>query len=219
MYRRFCIDVFSRYRVDRVNFIGDIVDGHAIGFWDHDPNGRSASDEADQAERDVAVWHRTFPGASVEVGNHDARHYRLARKHGLPDRYLRGYSEVWRTPTWNWKLTHKFDGVLYEHGTGTSGKDAAYNRMMQKRVSIVMGHIHSWPGVKWHANEFDRKFGMNVGCGIDIRAYAFEYGQSNANRPVLGCGIVIDGEHAIFEPMPCGPGEKYHRSRARKRHR
>lgn len=213
MYRRFCMDTFSKWQVNHVHFIGDIVDGHALSFWDHNPNGRSAEDEATQAKRGVSSWQRTFPGSSVSIGNHDERHFRLARKHGLPDRFLRSYSEVWRTPKWDWRMSHKFDGVLFEHGTGTSGKDAAINRAMQKRLSVVMGHVHCFAGVKWHANEYDIIFGLNVGCGIDCRAYAFDYGKSFPIRPVLGCGIVIDGEQAFFVPMPCCRGEKYHRSR------
>jgi predicted phosphodiesterase len=217
MYRRFCMDTFAKWRVSHVHFIGDIVDLHALSFWDHNPNGQSAEDEHNEAAADVKLWHRTFGDSTVSIGNHDARHYRLARKHGLPDRYLRGYADVWRTPSWQWRMNHKFDGVLYEHGTGTSGKDAALNRAMQKRLSVVIGHVHCYAGVKWHANEFDAIFGLNVGCGIDCRAYAFEYGQPNAIRPILGCGIVVDGEHAYFEPMHCGRGQRYHRSRAGRR--
>lgn len=217
MYRRFCMDKFAFWKVDHVHFVGDIVDQHALSFWDHDPNGMSAEDEALVAAPDVKVWHRTFSDATVCIGNHDERHYRLARKHGLPDRYLRSYADVWETPSWNWKFEHKHDGVLYEHGTGTSGKDAALNLAIQKRTRIVIGHVHSYAGVKWHANPFNAVFGLNAGCGIDCRAYAFAYGKPFPVRPVLGCGIVIDGTCAIFEVMPCGRGEKYHRSRAGKK--
>jgi len=166
---------------------------------------------------DVSRWHRAFPDATVCVGNHDCRHYRSARKAGIPDRYLRDYAEIWRTKRWRWAEAFRHDGVLYEHGTGSTGKDAALNRAMQKRCSLVMGHVHSWAGVKWHANEFDRIFGLNAGCGIDLKAYAFEYGRPFPIRPVLGCGIVIDGEAAHFQAMPCGRGQPYHRSRAGKR--
>ena len=217
MYRRFCLDTFSKWRIDHIHFAGDIVDCHAISFWEHNPNGRSAEDEAQQAAEDVRRWRRSFNTASVSIGNHDERQFRLARKHGLPDRFLRNYADVWQTPDWDWRTTHKFDGVLYEHGTGTTGKDAALNRAMQKRCSVVIGHVHSWAGVKWHANEFNTIFGLNAGCGIDCREYAFDYGKAFPIRPVLGCGIVIDGNQALFIPMPCGKRDRYHRSRARRR--
>lgn len=219
MYRRFCADMFSAWNVDHVHCVGDIVDNHAISFWEHDPDGQSAGDEAKAARRELRQWHRTFPDLTLSIGNHDERHFRVAKKAGLPTRVLKDYADIWETPGWDFKFEHSFDGVLYEHGTGTSGKDAALNLAMQKRRSVVIGHVHCWAGVKWHANRYDTIFGMNAGCGIDCRAYAFAYGRSFPIRPVLGCGIVIDGWYATFVPMQCGTGERYHRSRATRRKR
>lgn len=214
MYLRFCQDIFEAWDIKKVHFAGDIVDAHALSFWEHDPNGLSAESEAEQAAVAVDKWHETFPRATVCIGNHDERQFRKARQAGIPDRFIRSYAAVWRTPTWKWDFNFVHDAVLYEHGTGTSGKDAALNRAMQKRTSLVMGHVHSYAGVKWHSNEFDRIFGLNVGCGIDCRSYAFDYGKAFPIRPVLGCGIVIDGVYAYFEPMRCGLKEKYHRDRS-----
>lgn len=219
MYKRFCQDVFEKWKVSHIHFTGDVVDAHALSFWMHDPNGKSANDEADAAYEEIQDWYQTFPAATVCIGNHDERHYRLARANGLPDRYLKGYREVWGTPNWNWDFQFQFDGVLYEHGTGTSGKDAALNRAMQKRKSCVMGHVHCYAGVKYHTNEDNTIFGMNAGCGIDTKLYAFEYSRSLAVKPVLGCGIVVDGNTGIFVPMQYMNGDKYHHSRARKRRR
>ena len=215
MYRRFCLDTFARWKVDEVVFIGDIVDQHAIGFWETDPDGLSAGDEGYRARVGVRKWKRSFAGKRrVCIGNHDDRQFRVAMKAGLPKMYLRDYAEVWGTPDWKWDLSHTIDGVLYEHGTGSSGKDAAINRAIQKRTSLVMGHVHSWAGVKWHTNDYNAIFGLNVGCGIDLKAYAFAYGKPFPIRPVLGCGIVIDGEFAYFESMKMGRREKYHRRHA-----
>lgn len=216
MYLRFIQDVFRKWRVDEPLFIGDMFDMHNYSFWDHDPNGLSAEDEARSAMQKAARWHKVFPGKRAARGNHDERAFRLAKKHGLPDRFLRPPNEVWGT-SWKWAFEHVLDGVLYTHGTGTSGKDAAINNAIQRRMSVVQGHVHSYAGVKYHCNPTSRIFGMNVGCGIDVRAYAFEYGRAFAVRPVLGCGIVADGEFAVFVPMACGKGEPYHRSRAGKK--
>lgn len=216
-YLRFVKDTFRKWKVNRVVLIGDIVDAHALGFWDHSPNGMSAEDESAAAARELVAWKKAFPKAAVCIGNHDERNYRTARKAGLPDRFLRSYADVWDTPGWAWDFSHTIDGALYEHGTGTSGKDAALNRAVQKRTSLAIGHVHSYAGVKYHSNEFDRIFGINVGCGIDCRAYAFDYGKAFPVRPVLGCGIVIDGKEAHFCPMPCGEGEPYHRSKGKRK--
>jgi len=214
MYSRFVEDIFNQWEVQKVHFIGDIVDAHALGFWDHDPDGSSAEDESEQAFQKLVAWKKLFPTATVSIGNHDERHFRVAKKAGLPSRYLRDYKTVWDTPKWDWGFEHIYDGALYEHGTGSSGKDAAINRAIAKRCNLVMGHTHTYAGVKYHTNDFNRIFGLQVGCGIDIDAYAFAYGKTFPVRPVLGCGVVINGSEAYFEPMPCGPNEKYHRSRA-----
>lgn len=216
MYRKFVSDVFDSWDVRHVHFVGDLVDLHALGFWDHDPNGLSAESESEAAAVGVQRWRDQFPKATVSIGNHDERQYRRARKAGIPDRYIRDYADVWQTPKWDWQMWHRFDGVLYEHGTGSSGKDAALNRAVQKRTSLVMGHVHSYAGCKYHTNEFSRIFGLNVGCGVDCEAYAMAYGRPFPIRPVLGCGVVIDGEAAYFEPMPCGVGERYHKSKGGK---
>lgn len=217
MYMRFVQDVFATYRVNRVHFIGDIVDNHALGFWDHDPNGMSAEDEAAAAERYVQRWYKLFPRATVSIGNHDERPDRVAKKYGMPARFIRTYADVWKTPKWKWEFEHSIESVLYIHGTGTSGKDAAYNNAVERMMSVTQGHVHGRAGVKYHCNPNFRIFGMNVGCGIDIPAYAFAYGKAFTTRPVLGCGVVKDGEFAVFVPMACGAGEPYHRSRAGKK--
>lgn len=216
-YMDFCSDTFEKHGVDKIVNIGDVVDGHALSFHDHDPNGRSAEDESELAMKEVQRWYRAFPSMRVCIGNHDARYFRTAQKAGIPNRYIKSYREVWNTPKWLWALEHTIDGVLYEHGTGSSGKDAAYNRARDQRCSVAMGHVHSFGGVKFHMNPFNRIFGLNVGCGIDIGAYAFEYGKMFTTRPTLGCGVVFDGQVGLFVPMPCGRGERYHRSRFTKR--
>lgn len=210
-YLRFVRDTFRQHKVTKIVFIGDIVDSHALGFWDNDPNGHSAEDEASLAAAELKRWVKAFPKALVCIGNHDERHYRMARKAGLPDRFLKSYADVWGTKGWQWGMSHRIDGVLYTHGTATSGKDAAINLAIQKRISTVIGHVHTFAGVKYHANDDSRIFGMNVGCGIDCRAYAFAYGRDFPTRPVLGCGIVRHGNEAHFFPMQCSPGEKYAR--------
>ena len=46
-------------------------------------------------------------------------------------------------------------------------------------------------------------WGLAVGCGVDQRSMAFAYGKHFAKKPVIGCGVVIDGvPHAV--PMDLG---------------
>lgn len=213
-YFRFISDMRDKYDPDTIVHIGDVVDQHSASVkYLSDPNGRSTGDEFKLARKRLAKWHDAFPDVRVCIGNHDARHIQAARKVGLNDEYLRDYAEVWNTPSWTWRDKFFLDGVLYEHGTGTVGKDAAIRRAINQRSSLVMGHTHTFAGVTYHANASDLIFGLNVGCGIDARAYAFEYGTCFTNKPVLGCGLVIDGEEASFIAMGCGAGQKYRRRR------
>lgn len=216
-YLDFICDTFEAWSVDTIYLAGDVVDQHALGFWEHDPDGLSASSELDEAVRLIQQWHTALGEVTVSIGNHDARHVRTAKKAGIPSRYLRSYSDIFGTPNWKWVMSDVVDGVLYEHGTGSSGKFAAYNRALQKRQSVVIGHCHSGGGVLYHCNETSRIFGLNVGCGIDVERYAFEYGRPFPIRPTLGCGVVLDGDQAIFEPMLIGKGERYRRTKKRRR--
>ena len=75
-------------------------------------------------------------------------------------------------------------------------------------MSAVIGHAHSYLGVKYNANPRNIVFGMNVGCGIDIDAYAMRYGKYFKLKPTLGCGVVISKTEAYSVPM----SEKYFRS-------
>jgi len=200
-YLRFCSDIFEAWSVSQVVFIGDVVDHHRLSFHQQDPSSHSAEDEASLAMIEVQRWYDVFPSAKVCIGNHDERHFRVARSSGMPDRYVKSYKDLWETPGWDWKMEHWIDNVLYEHGTGSSGRDAAYRRAVDKRTSLVMGHVHTGGGVKFHCNERSRIFGLNVGCGIDVRSFAFAYGRPFPVRPTLGCGIVIGGVCAYFEPF------------------
>jgi hypothetical protein len=209
-YRQFCKDTQRKWKTGETVFIGDLVDLHALSFHDHDPDGMSPGDEIIAARKAVGKWHKTFPDAKVCIGNHDARTIRLARKAGLPVEALKDFADIWGTPTWDWQWEHTIDNVLYLHGTGASGLGAARALMMKRRKSVVIGHTHTNAGINYHTNNDDRIFGLNVGCGIDCQRYAFAYAKDMADRPVLGCGVVIDGI-GHFIPMPCGKGEKYHR--------
>lgn len=217
MYLDFCRDTFKRWKVNSVVFIGDVVDHHALSRFVHDPNGLSAESEFLAAQAGVWRWRKAFPTARVCIGNHDDRCYRTAREAGLPDRYLKTYKEIWDTPDWDWQLEFVIDGMYYFHGTGCSGKFAAYNQAIERRMSTAMGHVHSNGGVMCHTNPTSRVVGVAVGCGVDIDAYALAYGKPSPKRPVLGCAVVIDGEQAMFAPMPLSRGEKYNRRRAKRR--
>ena len=202
-YLEFCKGVYRDYDCKTVVHIGDEVDNHAISFHNSDPDGLSAGMEATHAQEGLNEWYKAFPEVTVIVGNHGALPYRQALANGIPKKFLRTYEEIWEAPDgWMWVHSAVIDGVLYEHGTGSSGKNAALNRAIDNRMSCVIGHVHSWGGVQYTANVDSTIFGMNVGCGIDNDSYAMAYGKPFTKKPTLGCGVVTDkGRRGIFVPM------------------
>jgi hypothetical protein len=49
---------------------------------------------------------------------------------------------------------------------------------------------------------------MQVGCGVDHDKEAMAYGKKYNSKPILGCGVVIDGVTAICEPMLLSGSDK-----------
>jgi predicted phosphodiesterase len=211
-YLDFVTDTFDKHRVTKVIHIGDVVDLHAISRWQKLPEAPGADDEYKETMKHIKRWRRRFPSMTITEGNHDYRTYRQAREVNIPARMLLGYNQLYQTPRWKWLAETTVDGVYYFHGTGVSGLHPAYNTMQKMLMSTVMGHIHTAGGIKWRANPEKRLFGMDVGCGVDDKHLAFKYGEHLKVRSILSCGVVIDGspQHII---MPCGKGERYHRSR------
>lgn len=193
----------DRYDVTRVVHIGDLVDWGAISFHEKNPACLNATLEAKEARRQVKRLEKAFPGAEWLLGNHDALPERKAIAAGLPTDLLKGYADYWEI---NWKVYPRFaclkiDGVSYLHGdSGPAGKDAALHQARERFSSCVIGHLHGQAGVRWCANHDFRVFGMSVGCGIDASRMQFDYGRRFTTKPILSCGVVLDGVRAFVEP-------------------
>jgi len=202
-YIQFLKDTFKKYKVGRIVCTGDLIDFHALSRHETETNARSAYDEFDLAREAVREFTTAFPKADYILGNHCKRLVGKAKTAGIDRRFLKSLPELLNLPQ-GWKVHDDeviIDNVLYIHGVNWSGKDGAINAAIANRMSTVMGHSHSYAGVKYHANSRDLIFGMNVGCGIDIDSYAFAYGKYFREKPILGCGIVFDEHTALFIPM------------------
>lgn len=205
--RRGYVDFLKRiadvHSINRVVHIGDLVDWASISFHEKSPALSNAIQEFASARRQVATLARAFPRADWLIGNHDALTERQAVSVGLPAQLLRDYADLWEL---DWSVHARFtklmiDGVVYSHGdSGRTGQDAALAQAKDQFRSTVIGHFHSQAGVKWWANQEFRVFGMSVGCGIDASRLQFEYGLRIVAKPILGCGVVVNGRRAIFEP-------------------
>lgn len=204
-YVDFLKDVQETWDCDTVVHIGDVVDWASISYHEKLPSMPNATSEYHKALDQVSLLYRAFPECTVMTGNHDDLPRRQMTTIGLPEECLIDYNYLWQTPKWKWMKrydTHTIDGVLYRHGdSGRGGKYAALNNAMDNFNSYVQGHTHSLAGVSWYQNETSKIFGMNVGSGVDHHTLAMQYGRRYNAKPITGCGVVLDGEFAYWEPM------------------
>jgi len=204
-YLPFCESTFKSHGVTRIIHIGDEVDNYYMSFHAKDPNYLDVVGELENAKTNMKKWYEVFPNTDVMIGNHTALPFRQAANVGIPDWFLKPHSEAWQAPKgWKWHDSLVIDNVKYTHGVGSSGQNGAMNRALRSRQSTVIGHLHAWAGVHYHASDNDLIFGMNVGWGADHQRYAFAYGKDYVNKPVVGCGVVKSGKEAIFVPMDLG---------------
>lgn len=204
-YVGFLHHVAGTWQIDTFVCIGDLVDWAAISFHDKHPCFPSAEDEYEQTLEQVQYLYANFDKGVVLLGNHDVRPARLGATVNIPDFLLKDYADLWETPGWRYLpryAFHEIDGVIYQHGEkGYGGARSCIRNATNNFQSMVQGHFHSQCGVQWFTNDHHRVFAMQTGCGVDINKLAFEYARKMAHRPILGCGVVIDGEHAFTEVM------------------
>jgi hypothetical protein len=157
-----------------------------------------------EVDKHLKRWFGAFPEIYLCLGNHDRLVDRKSKTFGLPNRAIKSFRDIWNFPIgWKEDYSWEFDNVRYTHGTGLCGQHSHIRAAEQNRQSTVIGHTHSGGGqITYLVSENDRIFGMNVGCGIDRKTYAFEYGRDFIKKPVLGCGVVTDkGKFCQFFPM------------------
>lgn len=175
--------------------LGDEVDQHTLGKWPSNPNGRSGSDELEEAKIRLTYWFEAFPEVKVCTSNHTYRAWKKAFLSGIPQQFMKEVGEVYGAPPgWKWADRWILGDVLFEHGEFVSGKIAALQAAEQNRMKTVIGHQHSFGGVIHSAAYGERSiWGMNVGCLINVEAYAFDYGRGLRKKPTLGIGVIVRG--------------------------
>jgi len=197
-YLPFCKRIEKAFKCDTTVHIGDLVDNHAISYHEHDPDGWSPESEMRHADKRIALWFKAFPQVKLCFGNHDRLPDRKGKTVGLPRRCFRSFRDMWNLPkSWETEFAYTIGNVKYTHGTGYSGDLAHLKAAHDNRMSCVIGHLHSVCGIDYSANEEDCIFGMSVGCGIDRRSYAFEYGRDHKKKPILACGVVEYTDHGV----------------------
>lgn len=193
--------VARKNKPTRIVCIGDSMDQHALSRWATDPDGLGPRDEYEQAIEHLRPVYKLFPEAIEVASNHNERIAKRAYEAAIPSVFLRDYSQIMQYPPgWHLEQYVEIEGVLYEHGNTQGGMYAARNIAYHNGQSTVIGHHHSHAGVQYIASRKKMWWGMNVGCLIDVDAYAFRYSKEQKFKPTLGCGVVIRGV-PYFVPM------------------
>jgi hypothetical protein len=196
-YLSFCRQQQEIFKCGRVVFIGDLIDNHYSSYHETDPDGLSAGDELDLGIREIQKFYKVFPIADVIIGNHDRLVYRKAFSGGVSKRWIKEYKDVLGTPDWNFVENIEIYGVNINHGEGGTARI----KMKKELQSQVQGHLHSDLYVEFLVGKNFRIFGLQVGCGIDFKSYAMEYGK-NFKKPAIGCGVLLNrGTLPIAIPM------------------
>lgn len=186
-YLSFCADQYSRFDCDTIVFIGDIIDNNYPSYHETDPDGMSGGEELDLAISKTRPWVETFPRAYVTIGNHDRMVMRKAFSGGIPKKWIKEYNEILEAPAWEFVDEVVIDNVQYIHGEGGTARVKAKN----DKFSTVQGHLHTQAYIESSVGRKSCVFGMQVGCGIDRKAYAMAYAQTGP-KPAIGCGVVLD---------------------------
>ncbi len=193
----------DRYHFTRVICIGDELDKHAMSYHDSDPDLPSAGDELRRALPVIKQVERMFPVMDILDSNHGSMVYRKAKSHGIPRSYIKSYNDVLEVgPDWKWHMELTITLPEGQKVYFTHGKTADGIKLSQAMgMSVVQGHYHEKCTIDHWANPNDRYFSMQVGCLIHDDSYAFSYNNTNLKRPMIGCGVIIDGVPQV-ELMP-----------------
>jgi predicted phosphodiesterase len=170
-YREFCEETFEAWDCDTFVHIGDFIDNHSLSFHDSEPLLHNVLGEYESAVERAADW---------------------------PSIFLRPIEDLFGMPEgWTVADQVEIDGVLYHHGETAGGVNGFRKDCETRMRCTVSGHNHSNAGISATATDQELVWGMGVGCGVDHVHLAFAYGKHFAKKPIIACGVVIDGEPHI----------------------
>ena len=198
-YGRWCKTVFRKHKVNKVVHIGDLLDHHSLSFHESEPMLHGAHGEYMTAKERLREWYKLFPNLTLVMGNHDKIPERQMKALGLDGpTWMRPLKEVYDMPK-GWEIVQNItiDGVFYHHGETALGVNGFRNDAQARMCNTVSGHAHGNAGISASASAHRLVWGMAVGCGVDADSMAFAYGKNFKLKPIVACGLVLDGEPAV----------------------
>lgn len=200
---RFLREIKKALKPDKIIFSGDEIDGHFMSFHEKDPDIQfSPSSELATSIEYLKEFYNLFPDADIMESNHGSLVYRRAKYAGLPRHVLKSYNEILEAPNgWRWHdelvetLSDK-SKCLFTHGRSAN----SLNFGMSQGMHVVQGHFHSKFDIQYWANSTDLYWAMTIGCLINRKEMAFNYGKLIVKKPIVGVGVILDG-HPKLLPM------------------
>lgn len=196
----FCVYAKRHFKIDDQDCycVGDEIDANTFSQFDRDPNGiYTPRTELERTKHVLKSWYKAFPRLKIANSNHQERIIKKATKAELPIDILRSYHEILDAPQgWVWKdywqIKTKHREIIMEHGVRFGGVNGAKQAIMVNGKSTIFGHHHSYAQTVWVQRRDELLFGINTGCLIDVKAYAFNYSKDGRFQPTLGVTIVLD---------------------------
>lgn len=184
---------------ENVLHVGDEVDEYFGSLYKKDPDAtHTPTSEIKETKDKIKRWASLFPLMRICESNHGMRWAKRAAEAEIPSQMMRRYQDVLETPLgWRWQRVWHINAskkpFIMKHGMEYSGVNAYRNAAIAEGKSVVFGHLHSSAGIAHVKTDGLDVWGMNVGCLIDVDAYAFHYGKYNKFKPNLGVGVILDG--------------------------
>ena len=196
---KFLKKLHKKYNFKIIKHTGDMVDNHNSSYHEIEYGTLSPKEEHLAAKKAVQKLYKMFPKMTVIIGNHGSMSYRKAKTAGIPEDHLKSYNDMYGVK-WNWtdKDYFKVDNngsCLLVHSMGANTLSNSRNHSHHS----IQGHHHGRFGIEYFGDTEVLRWSMTVGCLIDPHAPAFNYGsKATLNRPIIGCGGIIDNEPRLF---------------------
>ena len=187
------------YDIKDVKHTGDMVDNHTGSYHEIEYGTLSPKEEHDRAKEEIQRLYKMFPNMNVIIGNHGSMSYRKARTAGIPEDHLKSYNDMYDV-NWNWMdkdyfKVDEYGSCLLVHTMGANTLSNARNHSHHS----IQGHHHGRFGIEYFGDTEVLRWSMTVGCLINPHEPAFNYGsKATLNRPIIGCGGIIDNEPRLF---------------------
>jgi predicted phosphodiesterase len=166
----FCKKIKIEYSVDKVIFIGDIIDNYCLSLHMKNANfNYTATQEIEAVKYLIKDWYKAFPNATIIGGNHDmSRLFKTANVTGIPSLWFKELKDILETPNWEFKNEYVYQNVYYNHGEKAEAKKVA----IYKGMSTVQGHRHTLSYIDYPRKDI---FAVQVGTLVDRNKMNFDY--------------------------------------------